>query len=552
MNSLSLLKEVKENNQDYEWYPTTNEIIEKIYEDLMYDENIDNFSSILDIGIGNGKFFTVLDELNSTERMKTQEYRDNDSVSWDSIQKIEHFRVKKYGIEKSKVLVDSLDKDIFVIGSDFHNQSLLDKDMDITFCNPPYSEFIEWTVKILKETNSKHIYLVIPTRWKDSKEILSVIEKRNIKYTVIHSSNFIHAEDRQARAKVDVIRFDIIQGYGCTSSFDLWFDEYFSISADVEDTSKYEKEQSKKNTIENSLISKENIITELVSMYNKELEKLLSNYKALENLDGALLKELGVTLTGVKEGLKNKIANLKNIYWDILFNRLDSVTTRLTKKSRESFTTKLFQNTRIDFTEDNILTLLIWIVKNSNDYFDTQLIEVYKNIANKETIQLYKSNKVIIKDDWRYIRDEVSHYSLDYRIIIHCYNNFSNSSYDGINGLSRTTYDTIKDILTIGKNLNFDIDFSSLDTIHWEAGKQRTVYLNSGDNFMEVRPYLNGNIHIKLDQKFMKKFNIEASRLLGWIKSPQEAQTEMGIDIEECEEFFNSNIHYGNAVKLLT
>ncbi len=39
----------------------------------------------------------------------------------------------------------------------------------------------------------------------------------------------------------------------------------------------------------------------------------------------------------------------------------------------------------------------------------------------------------------------------------------------------------------------------------------------------------------------MRKLNIEAGRLNGWIKSPQEASKEMGIPLKDMIDYFDSN-----------
>ena len=51
---------------------------------------------------------------------------------------------------------------------------------------------------------------------------------------------------------------------------------------------------------------------------------------------------------------------------------------------------------------------------------------------------------------------------------------------------------------------------------------------------------MNGNVHFKCSQEFMKALNIEASRLLGWVNSPQEVEEEMGYSAKEADKYFKS------------
>ena len=62
----------------------------------------------------------------------------------------------RYGIEKSQTLLNNLHEKVIILGTEFHEQSLIDKEMDVIFCNPPYSEYEEWARKksYLKEMQS--------------------------------------------------------------------------------------------------------------------------------------------------------------------------------------------------------------------------------------------------------------------------------------------------------------------------------------------------------------------------------------------------------------
>jgi hypothetical protein len=67
-----------------------------------------------------------------------------------------------------------------------------------------------------------------------------------------------------------------------------------------------------------------------------------------------------------------------------------------------------------------------------------------------------------------------------------------------------------------------------------------TVLLEE-DIFMTVKGYKNGNVHFAFNKNFIKKFNLEVSRLRGWVKSPQEAADEFDISVEEATKQWNSN-----------
>jgi predicted RNA methylase len=537
-----LIQKVKESEFDYEFYPTTSEIIKIINSDI--HKQYSKFEiSILDIGAGNGNFFKILESLN-------QEKSDCKFI--------------KYAIEKSPILIENMNPDIFIVGTEFHEQTLIDKKTDIIFCNPPYSEYESWTEKIIAEGNCDIIYMVIPERWKSNKKIKEIISKRGFSYKVIGNTDFIDSEYRQARAKVDIIRFkckvDRVgdHSYNCTikDPFDLWFDNFFKIKAQPKEDdylSKRQKEEEKKENIKKHLIKGQNLIERLEDLYRKDFENLLNNYRKIEELDYEIFKELGIDLNNLKEGLKLKISGLKNLYWHELFDNMETITSRLTKKSREKLLKKLTDHTTIDFTSGNAYAIVLWAIKNANIYLDEQLKEVYLWMTRTENIQNYKSNQRMIKDDWRYCQEH-THYTLDYRLVLHGYNNFNSGSwgnYNYPNGLNSQTHDSINDMITIGKNLGFDINENSFD-FEWEPGKSVDFTCQKG-LFMSVRAYKNGNIHVKANQEFMKKLNIEAGRLNGWVKSPEEAAEEMNIPITEIKELFGSNLQLAiSQYKMLT
>lgn len=93
----ALVKQIKETDSDFQWYPTTNQILSSIKSDI--DQLIENLDleqspSILDCGAGDGRSLTFLT------------------------------KGDKYAIEKSKPLITAMDSSIFVIGADFHQQTL--------------------------------------------------------------------------------------------------------------------------------------------------------------------------------------------------------------------------------------------------------------------------------------------------------------------------------------------------------------------------------------------------------------------------------------------
>ena len=574
MNNSALVNLLKDNNQDHEFYPTTNEIIERFYFDLNGEARREYCAPSLDfleIGCGNGKVFREFEKL-SCEQKEARE-KEDERRGYAALGEC-------YGIEKSEILINQLPANIVIVGTDFWQQTLIDKKVDVVFCNPPYSEFEDWAVKIIKEASAKYIYLVIPQRWQESSKIDAAIKIREAKSEILGDYDFLEA-DRQARAKVNLIKIDLTKNVGysrkeaATDPFEIWFDEEFKIKCDKkEDYSKIskeanEEEATRKSEINNEVAAGRDLVQVLASLYQRDLAKLILTYKSLESVDAELLKELNVKLDDVKKALRLKIKGLKKLYWKEIFNRLDKIKERLCSKQRMRLLNILNDNSSIDCTESNVYAVVIWVIKNANKYFDEQLVDLYQDLSTKDNIKNYKSNqKTWEQDNWRYTKETMSHYCLDYRLVLSRYRCFDFSFSGETRGLTSEAIALIDDLMTVAVNLGFD--GQSEQSFGWNynpnAGEKLEFHMRPNWRndttvkrtlFMEVRFYKNGNIHLKLNQDFIKALNIEAGRLLGWVKSANDVVEEFPDDCkvtpEDAGKYFKKNylMICSNAANLL-
>ena len=515
-----LVQQIKEAGQDFEFYPTTKEIVYRVWRGMGRERW---HARILDIGAGNGNFFRLLEECD-------KEYGKGDGPEY-----------KKYAIEKSQILISNLPADVFVIGTDFRFQTLIDKQMDMIFCNPPYSEYEFWAAKIIKEANAKQVFLVIPTRWRESPAIKQALKDRGAYASVLDTYDFLNAE-RAARATVHLISVYFGDKYERKSSpFDIWFEQTFKFAADTEKGYEWEEEKRKEAEIGAQLVKGQNLIERLEELYTAEMERLLQNYRAIEKLDAGILKELNVDVKKLREGLRLRLSGTKALYWKQLFDRLTTLTDRLTAKSRQELLGKLQENTSIDYTSANAYAVVLWAIKNANKYIDGQLKDLYLELSNPANIQTYKSNaRTFSQDAWRFKQEKFTHYKLDYRIIEVTYKCFDVSYSGEVRGLEDSARHRIDDIITVGKNLGFNVRQSSYDK-RWVPGEPQVfTYLESGEEkqFMRVKAYLNGNIHYQFCKEFSKAFNIEAGRLFGWIRNAQEAARELDLPLTETAAYF--------------
>jgi SAM-dependent methyltransferase len=512
----TLVKELKKDGEDFEFYPTTNEIIDDLYSEIM---NTDSSISFLDIGCGTGKVYKRINEISSNN---------DKGVNFRSL----------YAIEKSQRLRDGLDADVFVVGSDFWKQTLIDKKVDVIFSNPPYSEYEGWSEKIIREANAERIFLVIPKRWVKSQKILDALDHRGANIEVVGEYDFKDSEDRKARAVVNLLKIELKNR--AKNPFDAWFNKEFefkSVDEKILDESAWDRNERRREEIR-GLVKGESLIPRLEELYNDEMNKLLENYKKLSTLDGELLGELEIKIDEIAKKLFLKISGLKSLYWSELFDNFEAITSRLTSKSRSSLLNTLTSNTSVDFCSENAYAIVIWAIRNCNKYYDEQLKDIYLSLFSEDNIKFYKSNKRMVNDNWRYLKgSEVGAYALDYRMVYY--------SYDALSGggsLSRNASVFIDDILTIANNLGFNVVQGAND-FYWVRGKPNKFMLADDSVFAEIKGFANGNLHFKFNKKFMAAFNLEASRLFGWIKNVKEFEEETDIKVDE--KYFNSNFSLG-------
>ena len=555
MGANQIVEALKERDEDFEWYPTTQEIVDRLAGHIFKKRTYGRgeyecaYSSVLDIGCGNGSFFEKLD--------RTEPQKFNETSDYGKMLR------SRYGIEKSFELCERLSNDVVIIGSDFYEQSLIDKKVDLIFCNPPYSEFEAWTERIIMQGNCEAIALVIPCRWKDNQKISYALKKRGMAAETLGTFDFLNAE-RKARAKVDLLFItaeeELYNGKRYAKKiadpFDVWFDETFKIAAEKEAAHEWERREKRREEI----VAKGDTAEMLVQFYNADMEKLYKNYRQLETLDADIFRELKVDVKNLKAGLKERISGLKHLYWDELFRKYDRITKRLTSKGRRKVIEKLNDNTAIDFTMNNIFQLTLWLIRNSNTMFDEQMTDYFLSLCNAETIHRYKSNLRWSDDDWRYIKDgfksdrwrseiderrkKLKNVRLDYRIVVQAWSNFSSSFLSTREEMSDDCYDFLEDTYIIAENLGFSVgrilpeDRSDVCVESW---RNFDVSLADGRPFANIKLYKNGNRHIKFCKEFMQRLNVEMARINGWVQDKSEAAAELGMSAAEIERFWRSN-----------
>lgn len=552
-STLALVKQLKAEGCDFEWYPTTTAILQAVKADIKaklsrgrygyWREEEAERVCVLDIGAGDGRSLMYLT------------------------------KGDRFAIEISERLRASMDPRICIVGTDFHHQTLIDKKVDVVFCNPPYSEYERWAEKAIREANATLLYLVIPSRWKENPVIAAAITARNASVSVVDSFDFLSA-DRAARAKVDVLCVELrLSSTRYRSSrqnedsdfeedgvdpFDLWFYSTFHFAEKEKGRGAGLDPDSTTAARRNALVMGGDFVVALSELYEEEMNELFETYRRFESMDPALLREVGVSVATIKKSIKAKIAGLKNVYWRKFFDVFDRLTSRLTASNRRRMLDRITSHVSLDFTVDNAYALAVWAIKNANEYYDSQLIEVFERMVEDANVSAYKSNAATFKEErWRYLRgcwkqrEKLSRYKLEYRVVLERSGGIESVESwrrQEHNGLTATAVEYLQDLRTIACNLGFDaseVAEHPSQGEQWVSGKVRlfhAIHKGKRIELMRVRAFKNGNLHVQFNQDFLLRLNVEFGRLKGWLKSKQEAAQELEAPLEKVGEAFASNL----------
>ncbi len=314
---------------------------------------------------------------------------------------------------------------------------------------------------------------------------------------------------------------------------------------DKKDLNEWDQEKIKKENIKNKLVNAEQSKAKiLVDLYNDEITTLYNHFKAIAGLDVDILETIGISKNAVKEALKKKASGTKTRYWRLALDELAEITDRLTSKTRENLFNNFKSLHTVDFTLENLYPVILWVIKNANEYYNDQIIDFFKELSSPANVKPYKSNqKVFERCKWRHNNfkdpEKISHYTLDYRIIMS--SPFRTEWYSGkLDTYQHGAKQTLQDIFTIANNLGFKIGLCDMPKVHGE--KCTVLYDKSDKVFMEYRVYKNENMHVKFDIEFMKALNVEVSRLLGWIKKPEDIKKEFPAEMAKgAEKYFKIN-----------
>lgn len=532
---------------------TTDEMIEAISKDIAKSAGFISLNSIIDVGAGDGS------------TLKSKYFDDNDTYV-----KLR----RKSGIEKSVEHVSSWNNTINFVGGDFFENSLHDIDAEVLFCHPPHSNYEAWAVKVINESYAVVNYLVLPEQWQASEAITRALADRSYSATIILAKN---SSDEDS-GKVDVIRVikslrldrdemmksvplnsryeeDLIEKgtyiFTCNhiKENDPVDDQFITLLpnlATVEEKTFFTSDNQSDSA--DSIFKNSADLADMVGLYNKDKAKVIASYKALNDIDLGLFKELDIDIDTLKEKYKQSLCAVRRLYWNAFIKSYDPVTSRLTSDYADLITKEALSKTTIEFTASNALIVTNIIIKRASAYSDQQADHLFQELSNDVNAKPYRSNtdKPSFERN-RYFRDRKlqPNYSLGFQTIKDSMFNVSaNYSNDLICGISANKvidnisiiakligmHGVVESTIADNNRVNRGIPYGQLITANLKKdGKSADL--------LTIKFYKNGNQHLSLAKEFILRLNIYICKLHGWIEDASEAFIEMQLDGVSEEEF---------------
>jgi hypothetical protein len=554
----SVVAELRDKGEDFEFYPTTDEQIETILSDMQIiadsfelSPSLSQRPSILDIGAGDGRvLLSMRDAINANVPSHKEPF-------------------DAFAIEKASVHTATYaENGITLLGSCFHETNLVSKKATFAFSNPPYSEFSAWIERIINELNFHVLYAVIPKRWREDEAIKAAMKRRNLKFSKVLDESDFKTADRKARGEVDVVRFSFIdlsdeaikevqednefrwekfKDYRSqsiythtTDPFELFLENELGLKqTHSKVTQKFvksnESDRIKKSLKDEesecyALVKSEGLLPALLNSYEKDMEHVLEQYKLIGQLDGAMLAELGVEHDNVKHAIKEKLFGYRSIYWSLLFDHFTVLKQRISTKHKNDMLRQL-NNNSLDFTMNNALYVIDVAVKITNEKTEETLVDVFLDLSNEESIlRYYKSNEHIYKDNWRFMRSSsdnparLSKRVLDYRFVYTAHSNFKKGDFNAI--------EFCNDLMVMFRLLGYSDIAPDKGYDEVDSGTKLTIMGNlpSGERIelVQLKFYYKGTRHIRFNQEAMLRLNVTVSRILGWVRTKQEFEDESG------------------------
>lgn len=312
------------------------------------------------------------------------------SIGESSVEMLEHFgkefQSKKYFSIGSKCV----NANTLSLSCSFESTTLVDKEVDVIFCNPPLKEYEAYCKRIFEECLAKRVFLVLPMEWKSSKEIGAYAKANGFDVELVARLGYVKNNQRE---KAEIILFyrsylseravmerKLSQEYHLGNLFEELHKGRFVLRGELE--KKKEDEIAK----ESEGMEYQAFLEYLLKRYEKEHNDYFDNFKHFSNLSAYFLDYIGVqrdditTNTAVFEKL------LRKLYWDQCLSKNPNITSKLTPLQYDELLNELKER-GADFSRSNIANVEAYCLSRSRVMEQKNFITFWERFTNGDNLE---------------------------------------------------------------------------------------------------------------------------------------------------------------------
>lgn len=417
---------------------------------------------------------------------------------------------------------------ILTLATNPKTTSLVDKEVDLIFCNPPMDKYEEYCKRIFEESLAGYALLVLPIEWKSNAEIKAYAKANRFEIEVIGAVGYI--KDNQ-RAKAELVLFyrfssEAILKKKLGKDYDL--EVLFQELECYRSSLIHELEDEKKEEIANETqgMDQESFFEYLLKRYKKEHQDFFKNFKSLSHLSSHFLSAIKVEGEDIVEATKRFERKHKKFYWSECLSRMPTFNLLLTQKQQGELLGE-FAHRGVDFSRENIPSVLAFSLKYCKERERENFCNFWERLANEDNLADF-SNLISNPKPYTHYPNEKLFYKGRLKEKVICtyagrYDDYyPNHLRDvgiaylieillqsmGYQDLSYRYSD--KSVITPQDRVNLPLGISFLF-----AGEKQVVKFTA---------YKNRKLHIHFNQTTIALINLRVFIYLGWITNIKEAK----------------------------
>ena len=548
-----------EDQQNSEFYPTPESIVEKMLQTIKFEE----CKTILEPSAGKGDILRGVARKNNTMYGRWG----NQDLDIDCIEIDPHLRqiltynfcegrendlerrkreledLRQYDREKHEYsfrtaadrqehaeveaeLLTFFHSGIHIVHDDFLTYSPFKK-YDLIIMNPPFSNGDKHLLKALKiQSGGGKVVCLLNAKTirnpytETRRELLKQLNEYNAHIEFIENA-FASAE-RKTGVEIALISVEIEQA---KEESDIY--NHFKKAEEVEDT--FETATDLEVT---------DYIKAAVNLFNVEVKaglELIRQYRAMipymssgfgdDSFNKSPILELRVGDSG-KVSVNAYLKKVRLKYWKALLAN-PKFTGKLTHKLQEEYRKRVDALSDYDFTEFNINTLFLEMSTHVKEGIEAEILAMFDRLTEEHSYYPECSKNRHLFDGWKTNKA----HKICKKVIIPCYNVYN--SYDG----RPRTYNVKGVLEDIERILNFldggmtrDVDFWATLEAKFKAGITKNIELK----YFTATFYKKGTVHIVFNcPELIERFNIYAAQQKRWLPPSYGKKTYSNMNAEE-------------------